>query len=242
MMRHGIDTTQRAMHPPILFVWCPEGHWWPLLNVRWYTDQKRTRLDDRWCPDHEAERERHRRKELQRVAREREAAYAKLPPPTSRRCVNPNPLSHPQGAVLPSGSFYRRTLKSGAETLDSRCKQCRREEQKGYRDAWSPEKRKQRMQAKVATDRERRRNGRRALANETDKRLDAGPFSEWLVEFKEGREITIQEIADAAHVDEALIRRCVEGERNGVMLSTVDKVGIGWGFPDLVTTLYPVEA
>ena len=91
--------------------------------------------------------------------------------------------------------------RASAETLDSRCKQCRREEEAERRNALPESERQRRQRQRTLREQERKREGRAALARETDRQVSVDPVSQWLANFLANRdELTYQEVADVLGV------------------------------------------
>lgn len=249
-MSQKIDIRFRETHPPVLIVQCPGGggHFWARLNT-YFTEGKRINLADKyWCDDHQREKRsvvlESLRESSIRTARE----YAKLPLPSTKRCNNPDPVAHPVGAVLPSGSFYRRWGKGAnkhVEQLDSRCKDCRREESRIGREKRLEEDRESFNAARrdwYVRNRVKAKKGRARLKKESDKEMPVGPFRSWLKRAMAQNDMTKEEIAAGSGVTvRTLFRVLEEEEKVSVRLSTIDAVGICLGHPGLVEYLYPAD-
>ncbi len=236
-MRDG-STMEREMHPPILLIECPEGHLWTRVNERWTADGRKGPIRwKQWCPDHFTEREACRAARIAAAKREADKRFADMPLPATRRCCNPEPTKHLPNAVLPSGRFYRVKGVFG-DRLDSRCKECRREESANRRKLLSKEEARER-QRRYRNKRKRERE--RLAKQDHDKRIPIGPFRDWITEFHRTTHLTYVEIAARADVDEATLRKVIDEEgRLYVQMAIVDKVGIAWE-TGLLDRLYPID-
>lgn len=254
-MRAG-SSERRPMAPPILFARCPGGggHWWAVVNPRYKTENGHTGRTngsqiEKWCDEHREEKRAYIARKLSQVTFDRYRVYEQLPLPATRMCVSPNPKSHRLHAVLPSGDFYHR---KGAhriddtqvEVLDSRCKQCRREEASARRQRdlkENPEGTRRRRRDWQRTARQKVKEDRLRMERETDREVPVEPIREWLIQRVNG--VPVVEYAALHGLEYMKLGRLMSDDRvRKVRLSTVDKIGIATGYISLSIDLYPPES
>jgi hypothetical protein len=190
-----------------------------------------------WCPDHQEEKKQRIANAIAEAHKRLERDYQAMPLPATRMCMNPNPTKHKVRAVFASGKFYRRSTPQGGQALDSRCKECRKEESKVRRESLPDHVRKARHNASSKRNKRKRQQGREEFLNEKDRRLDSAPFIEWLNEHT--KHLGPVEVARRSGLEASSIANVLK--QPGVQLSTVDKVGIALGYSDLVRSLYPPD-
>lgn len=198
-----------------------------------------------WCPDHVEEREEHRRQAISEAARKRIDPQPVIM--ATKKCYNPDPQSHAPGAVFPSSAFYlrkggKRSDGSQPLVIDSRCKQCRREEAARNRDELrkrDPERFKEIHGKRQRKYRKKVRMERKRAARESDARLPVEPFRSWLQQNMNGT--PVEALAKSVGVDEALFRTLLADRKSKVSMSVVDRTGMAFGIPGLLNDLYPPQ-
>lgn len=248
------STQSREMTPPILLAHCPGegGHFWPILNRRWFGEEKRTGRSmvnvTKWCPDHQEEKSKEVSRKISEAMMQRHFAWDKLPLPETRQCFSKNPRSHPPKAVLPQRKFYRRhsqARKDGSVpvVLDSHCKDCRRQQAEERRVKALQENPAQlRLQRKMwqRTAREKARKARAKIKGQKDPKYPVLPLRDWLNSNLNG--YTPEELCEDIKVDPATVRRILsDGRKKWVQAWVVEEIGAALGRPSLSIELYPPE-